>query len=182
MPKLHNSFYYFYYLIRNNKISFYCVISKGTLINNCKIEAYSYIGQYCILNAVQIGKYTSIAPYVIIGGAEHSYWWYSTSHFISKHNKVGNVTSIGNDVWIGAHAIIRQGVKIGNGAVIGAGSVILNDVEPYSIVVGIPAKKIRMRFQEEVINKIEKSKYWDFSPLIAKKILSDLNSLNKEEQ
>ncbi|MCP2047858.1 UNVERIFIED_ORG: acetyltransferase-like isoleucine patch superfamily enzyme [Paenarthrobacter nicotinovorans] len=57
---------------------------------------------------------------------------------------------IGNDVWIGASAIILGGVTIGEGAIIGAGSVVTKDVEPYSIVVGNPARKVGERFSDEV--------------------------------
>lgn len=174
-PKLKNLLFSFQNKIRNNSISYYSVIAKGSLINNCRIAAYTYIGQYCILNSVNIGKYSSVAPYVMIGGAEHSYWWYSTSHFISKYNIVQQTTTIGNDVWIGAHSVIRQGIHIGNGAVIGAGSVVLHDVEPYSIVVGVPAKKIKMRFDEKTIYEIENSRYWDYDPKRVALILNDLN-------
>jgi acetyltransferase-like isoleucine patch superfamily enzyme len=159
--------------IRGNRLSFFSVISKGTLINYCKIDAYSYIGPYCLLNTVVVGRYTSIGPYVIIGGSEHSYWWYSTSHFISKYNIGGQITTIGNDVWIGAHAVIKQGITIGNGAIIGAGAIVLSNVEPFSIVVGVPAKKIKMRFESSVIFEIEKSRYWDNPPRKAKLVIRE---------
>lgn len=177
LPKIKNILQFVQNLVRNNKISFYSVISKGALLNHCKINGYSYIGPYCLLNAVHVGRYSSIAPYVIIGGAEHSYWWYSTSHFLSKLNIGGNITTIGNDVWIGAHAVIKQGITIGNGAVIGAGAIVLQDVEPYSIVVGMPAKKIKMRFNNNTIQKIEESEFWNFSPKKASKILEGMNKL-----
>lgn len=177
-PKIKNILFGLNYLIRGNKISLNSVISKGVLLNNCSIGDYSYVGAYCIFNAVHIGKYSSIAPYVMIGGAEHSYWWYSTSHFISKYNIGGRLTVIGNDVWIGTHAIIKQGVKIGDGAIIGAGSLVLNDVEPYSIVFGVPAKKQKSRFTDEVITQIQGSNFWNYSPRKAKNILNKLNLLD----
>ena len=61
---------------------------------------------------------------------------------------------IGDDVWIGAESIIGAGVKIGQGAVIGAGSVVTKDVPPYAVACGIPAKVIKYRFSEELINKL----------------------------
>lgn len=177
IPKMKNILWAIPYYIRGNKISFNSVISKGVLINKCAINAYSYIGPYSVLNTVRIGRYVSIAPYVIIGGSEHSYWWYSTSHFISKFNIGGKTTLIGNDVWIGTHAVIKQGITIGNGAIIGAGAVVLGDVEPYSIVVGIPAKKIKMRFTDDVIRIIESSNFWDYPPKEAKLKISELGEL-----
>lgn len=61
---------------------------------------------------------------------------------------------IGNDVWVGYDAVIMAGVKIGDGAIIGTRAVVTNDVEPYSIVGGVPAKEIRKRFAPEVINQL----------------------------
>lgn len=71
-------------------------------------------------------------------------------------------TYIGNDVWIGANAIIKSGIRIGDGAIVGAGAVVTEDVEPYSIVVGIPAKVIRKRFNEKIIQKLLKIKWWNW--------------------
>lgn len=71
-------------------------------------------------------------------------------------------TVIGNDVWIGMDAIIMPGVSIGNGAIISAGSVVVKDVPAYSIVGGNPAKVIKKRYSEDVINKLEKICWWDW--------------------
>ena len=69
---------------------------------------------------------------------------------------------IGNDVWIGHRASILSGVTIGDGAVIGAESVVVDDVEPYSIVAGNPARLKRKRFDEETIRKLSELKWWDW--------------------
>jgi Acetyltransferase (isoleucine patch superfamily) len=71
--------------------------------------------------------------------------------------------AIGNDCWIGANALIMQGVTIGDGAIIGAGSVVTKDVEPYSIYCGNPAKQIRKRFTEEQIEFLLKVQWWNYS-------------------
>ena len=68
---------------------------------------------------------------------------------------------IGKAVWIGQNVIIKQGVKIGTGSVIGMGSVVTKDVAPYTIVAGIPAKQIRMRFENNIINSLLSSKWWE---------------------
>ncbi len=70
-------------------------------------------------------------------------------------------TVIGNDVWIGQNSTILPGVKIGDGAIIGTKSVVGSDVEPYSIVAGNPAKIIRKRFDDELIELMLKFKWWD---------------------
>lgn len=70
---------------------------------------------------------------------------------------------IGNDVWIGHGAFIAPGVTIGNGAVIGAHAVITKDVPPYAIVVGNSARIVRYRFSPEVIERLQKLRWWDFT-------------------
>jgi len=75
-------------------------------------------------------------------------------------NKVNIV--IGNDVWIGYDAVIMAGVTIGDGAIIGTRAVVTKDVEPYSIVGGVPAKEIRKRFSPEIISQLQKIKWWNW--------------------
>ena len=87
----------------------------------------------------------------------------------------GNITSIGNDVWIGACSIIKQGITIGDGAVIGANSFVNKDVPPYTIVFGAPAKIYKYRFNQEEIERIIKAHYWDYEPAKAKDVIASLN-------
>ena len=79
-------------------------------------------------------------------------------------------TVIGNDVWIGQNAVILPGVHIGDGAIIGANSVVGSDVEPYTIVAGNPAKELRKRFDQELIDMLLRFKWWD-------KSIDEINSL-----
>ena len=94
-------------------------------------------------------------------------------------------TVIGNDVWIGKNAVILPGVHIGDGAIIGANSVVGSEVEPYTIVVGNPAKSIRKRFDDELIALLEKFKWWDMdidtiNSLIPLLTSSDLENVKAE--
>ena len=80
---------------------------------------------------------------------------------------------IGNDVWIGYKAIILAGVKIGDGAIIGTRALVTKDVPAYSIVGGVPAKIIRKRFSEDIINELKILKWWDWpKQKIAQNIIS----------
>lgn len=80
---------------------------------------------------------------------------------------------IGNDVWIGYKAIILAGVKIGDGAIIGTRALVTKDVPAYSIVGGVPAKIIRRRFSEDIINELKILKWWDWpKQKIAQNIIS----------
>ena len=98
-------------------------------------------------------------------------------HYPINHERliIGKFCSIAcgaNDVWIGYEAVIMAGVHIGNGAIIAARAVVTKDVPPYTIVGGVPARPIRKRFDEEVIQKLETLKWWDWS---AEKIRSCLS-------
>ncbi len=94
-------------------------------------------------------------------------------------------TVIGNDVWIGQNAVILPGVSIGDGAIIGANSVVGSDVAPYSIVIGNPAKELRKRFDDALIDLLLRFKWWDKSieeiqRLIPILTCSDLEKVRKE--
>lgn len=124
------------------------------------------------LPKIKIGKYCSIAMNCYFTLSQHLLNRFTTTtspeemHLFS-HSQ-GNRSSfskgdiiIENDVWIGANCIILDGITIGNGAVIATGSVVTKNVEPYSIVGGNPAKLIKYRFSSELIERIEKLKFWD---------------------
>lgn len=85
---------------------------------------------------------------------------------------------IGNDVWICYDAVIMAGVKIGDGAIIGTRAVVTKDIEPYSIVGGVPAKEIRKRFAPEVIEKLKSVQWWDWAEEKIQKSLTAIQSGN----
>lgn len=123
-----------------------------------------------------IGKFCQIAAGVefVMNGANHQMNAVSTFPFFTLEGwnasapqksdmpLKGN-TVIGNDVWIGQNATIMPGVHIGDGAIIGANSLVSKDVEPYTIVAGNPIRVIRMRFDDELIDLLERFKWWDKS-------------------
>lgn len=123
-----------------------------------------------------IGKFCQIASGVefVMNGANHQMNAISTFPFYtiegwemnpptSKDLPLKGDTIIGNDVWIGQNAVILPGVNIGDGAIIGASSVVGSNVAPYSIVAGNPAKEIRKRFDDELIELLLKFKWWNKS-------------------
>lgn len=163
-----------YLMLRHNQVPLSSRVNSNVLLVNSKVGSYCYIGQGGVINACNISSYVSIAPYVQIGGMEHSYWAASTSTHLSDECISGNRTNIGNDVWIGANAVIKQGVTIGDGAVIGAGSVVTKDVPENTIVCGVPAKVLKKRHEDEVWNKIKTTRYWEYDKKEAKKIIASL--------
>lgn len=121
--------------------------SLTTHIYKSEIGNYNYFGPGVIINNAKISNFCSIAAYTQIGGMEHDFNKLSTSTFLNPGKKLNKV-QIADDVWIGAAVYIKNGVKIGKGAVIGAGSIVLNDIPPYAIAVGSPAKIIKYRFDK----------------------------------
>lgn len=150
------------------------VHARSTVIDS-GIGEYSYAGYGCMLLNCKVGKFSSIGDDVLIGlGQDHPLNWVSTSpaFYFGRDSIPKNlarkefipekkITEIGNDVWIGAGALIKSGVKVGNGAVIGMGSIVTKDVPAYAIVAGTPARVIRYRFEESVRDRLEKTRWWD---------------------
>ena len=106
----------------------------------------------------QLGSVTTY-PFNVFGGS----WQENTPDHMSQLPFKGDIV-IGNDVWISRESIIMPGVKIGDGAIIAAYSVVTKDVEPYSVVGGNPARFIKKRFNDELIELLLEFKWWDLSP------------------
>ena len=168
-----------FYKLRHNSFGKDNFITEYVLLHGCKLGNYNYIGNYSVLNHTDIGNYCSIASHCVIGGEEHAYWDYSTSDRLSQMSIDGNRTKIGNDVWIGANCYIRQGITIGDGAVVGANSLVLHDVEPYTIVVGSPAKLLKKRFSDEMLDILRSHQYYDLSQEDARNLIKYLHTKYK---
>ena len=88
-------------------------------------------------------------------------WGLSVEDITNAWDNKGDIV-IGSDVWIGYEAVIMPGVTVGDGAIIGARAVVTKDVEPYTIVGGVPAKAIRKRFDDDTIQKLLSLRWWDW--------------------
>ena len=145
-----------------------------------------------------IGKFCQIASGVefVMNGANHqmnavsTYPFYTLEGWDMKPPEASDLplkgdTVIGNDVWIGQNAVILPGVHIGDGAIIGANSVVGSDIEPYTVVIGNPARQLRKRFDDELIDIMLKFRWWDKSieeinELIPILTCSDTEKVKKE--
>jgi acetyltransferase-like isoleucine patch superfamily enzyme len=155
--------------------------------NDIQIGMYSYLRTGTARYVKSIGRYCSIGPGVTIGEGEHPTNWLSTSpsqytleqfkffpperedapnrrikRTADNHDGAAGSVVIGNDVWIGGGATIRRGVRIGDGAIIAGNAFVTRDVEPYSIVAGLPAKHMRYRFADEIVDRLKALRWWRF--------------------
>jgi len=138
---------------------------------------------------VTVGNYTSIAAEAtFLVGGEHHPEWVSTFPFriaygLSGSSQDGQPGSrgpivIGNDVWLGRGVTVLSGVTIGDGAVVGARSLVVKDVEPYTVVGGVPARPIRKRFEDRHIEALLTIRWWDWPE---DEILSIVDLLNADD-
>ena len=143
------------------------------------IGAYSYVRDGSRLGGGMrsIGRYCSIAPGVILGDGQHRLDWLTTHPFIdapqyrmeehgflpAPERQDAGSTYIGNDVWIGANAIVMKGVVVGDGAVIGAGAVVTRNVPSYAVAAGVPARILRYRFPLRTVQQLLKLQWWQYT-------------------
>lgn len=154
----------------------YNKLAKGSMLNQTELGKFTYVAGAKIGRA-HIGAFCSIGPNVTIGGlGRHPVHWLSTHPaFFSTRMQAGLTfvqadkfeelkwVEVGSDVWIGANAIILDGVRIGHGAIVAAGAVVTNDVPPYAIVGGVSAKLIKYRFKPDVIDSLLEWQWWNLS-------------------
>lgn len=184
---IHNiKFDYFKYKYhKNNK-------NNNTIPGNYFNLSHVEVGNntYGILNVVdyseldyklKIGAFCSISGGVVfLLGGEHSIKSISTFPFRAQMFGLGNEAGakgnilIGDDVWIGQNALICSGVHIGQGAIIGAGSVVTKSIPAYAIAVGNPARVLKYRFSEEIINILQSIDLTEFFSSFSKDMINDI--------
>lgn len=160
---------------KKSKFTPYTHILSRAKLNNVTIGKYSRIGAGCQVTNATIGNFTAIGKETVITVGQHP-TNYLTSHsiFYKKGNwgwhddwiapidfQSDKKVTIGNDVWIGRQCIILDGVTIGDGAIVATGAVVTKDVPPFAIVGGVPAKVIKYKFSQEIIDRLEEIQWWN---------------------
>ncbi len=152
-----------------------CSISRGVELGaGVRIGDYSYVNCGTIIASGRIGRFCSVGPYTLIGLAGHPTDHLSTSPLLYGARNIFGIAcswqdfaappEIGDDVWIGAGAFVKQGVGIGHGAIVGAGAVVTRDVPAYGIVAGVPARLVRYRFGPREIEMLLAKPWWELPP------------------
>lgn len=164
---------------------------ENDLHGACAVGAFTYLDAFGSYTNAVFGRFCSVASEVIVGPGQHNTSFFSTHPFVYDPEdgtaKLGGfqayqailgrtplqpktvprsvaskVVVIGNDVWIGTRVIIMQGVRVGDGAVIAAGAVVTKDVEPYTVVGGVPARPLKKRFDDDIIARMLALRWWDY--------------------
>ena len=168
----------------------YTEVGAFTSITESILDDYSYASDHCDIIYSDIGKFCSIASLVRINPGNHPMDKVTQHHCTYRLRQYGFGDEdsetffdwrrsfrcrIGHDVWIGTKSTIMPGVEIASGAVIGAGAVVTKDVAPYEIVAGVPAKPIRKRFSDEIIEKLLGIEWWHWERSVLEERFEDLN-------
>jgi phosphonate metabolism protein (transferase hexapeptide repeat family) len=151
-------------------------VRADSRLSHSTIGDYTYTMERVQIDYATVGKFGNLASDARLGPTNHPIDRPTAHHFTYRAAmyglgdddaaifdwRAGQPVTVGHDVWIGHGATVLPGTAIGNGAVVAAGAVVAHDVEPYTIVAGVPAEPIGRRFDEATAARIEATGWWDW--------------------
>ena len=189
-PRVHSST-----VLRECVLGQFTDVAERCLLAETTLGDYSYIERHVEAIYTDIGKFCAIAADVRINAlshpidriSQHKITYRPNEYFLfakvdkgfREARKQARVT-VGHDVWIGHGAIIMPGISIGHGAVVAAGAVVTKDVEPFAIVAGVPARRIKWRFKKSIRTRIIDLAWWDWPHDLLAKEVDDMRALSVE--
>lgn len=178
--------------VKNCTFGAWVEVGDHCILEETHLGDYTYcFGGNDVIYA-DIGKFNSIATGVRINPVQHPAKFRAAAHHFTyrcSHYDLGpddggliewrrqNRVRTGHDVWLGHNAVLMGGVAIGDGAVVGAGAVVTQDVEPYEIVGGVPARHIGWRYDREIIAALGRIRWWDWSHQQLKERIRDFDDV-----
>ena len=181
--------------VKNATFGRYVEVGRGSRLANSYIGDYSYCDRYADIANTTVGRFSNIAACVRIGASDHPMERASLHHFQYRsadyfddathdaawfeHRRTRR-TLIGHDTWLGHGAQVRPDVTIGHGAVVAGGAIVTKNVEPYTIVAGIPAVPLRARYTVGIAERMIKLAWWDWTHEQLRTALNDFRDLRAE--
>ncbi|MBL8116325.1 MAG: acetyltransferase [Anaerolineae bacterium] len=178
--------------IKDCHIGEWTEVGANSWLVESTLDNYSYTAGDNQIIYSRIGKFSNIASHVRINPGNHPMERVTLHHITYRRSMYGlgaddteffewrraHECVIGHDTWLGHNVIIMPGVSVGTGAVVGSGAVVTKDVEPYTIVVGVPAKTVRKRFPDRTIEKLLQIAWWDWDRDTLEARFDDLYDIN----
>ena len=160
--------------ISESELGAWTEVRQNARLNSSEIGDYTYLMERVQLDFTTIGKFGNVAADARLGPTNHPIDRPTAHHFTYRASmydlgeddesvfewRADQPVEVGHDVWIGHGALVLPGVTIGNGAVVGAGAVVADDVDPYTIVAGVPAEPVRRHFSTDVAARLEATEWW----------------------
>ncbi len=189
-PRVHSSS-----LLRDTKLGQFTDVAERVVLAECEVGDFTYIERHVEAIYTTIGKFCAIAANARLNAlnhpmdriSQHKITYRPNEYFV--HAKVDKAfreqrqqarVTIGNDVWIGHGAIVLPGISIGHGAVVAAGAVVTKDVDPYAIVAGVAARRIKWRFEKSIRERIIALAWWDWEHDRLAQAIVDMQTLSPE--
>ncbi|MBP0484443.1 chloramphenicol acetyltransferase [Sagittula salina] len=181
--------------ITDTNFGTFCEVGRGSRVAHATFGDYAYCDRYADIANATVGKFANIAAFSRIGATDHPLDTAACHHFLYRsddywddadrdaaffaHRRARRAV-IGNDTWIGAHALVKPEVTLGHGAVVAAGAVVTRDVAPYTIVAGTPARPLRRRQPEALADRLIALGWWNWPHALLRQRLQDFRNLSAE--
>ena len=179
--------------VRASTLGGWTAVGPRTSVLESVFGDYSYVGGDSSITYAEIGKFCSIAAHTCLNPGNHPLDRAALHHFTyrTRNYELGpeddgeffdwrraHRVVLGHDVWVGHGAIVLPGVTVGTGAAVGAGAVVSRDVPPFSVAVGVPARVVRRRFPDPVVDGLLRVAWWDWPRERLADALEDFRTLD----
>jgi virginiamycin A acetyltransferase len=146
-------------------------VGPYTRVTESQIGSYTYFGNGCTLLGVNVGRFCSGAWGVTLGASGHHLdcatthtfpWLPVDGGFVAEPGMSVSPLHVGHDVWLGCNAVVLSGLTVGHGAAVAAGAIVVHDVPDYAVVAGVPARVVRLRFDESLVERLLTVGWWNW--------------------